>query len=278
MSSLLYVPTDANRVLDAVWVTLPRGRSADRVNAHDVRVGIADSAGKVTTLATYTGSRQSIPASGLLRLTPAARLRRAIPSDGSVMAEVATYGSPVLAAPLGVQLLVGSAAEVPAFRLGESPQKDAADALVEHVMAVGAGDQVVARDLVDPLPFADDARHDAAVTISSTSFTNGNVSVTVPVPFGCAAKVKATAFCTFVSTSGAAGSLLYAAIGDGTTDHNFESQTTGVATALLFDHIGVTFAGTITRTTTYTLRLAVDVGAATASVTNQTLSVMAVPV
>lgn len=273
----LYVPTDSMRVLDAAWVTLARGRSPDRINGLDVRVGLADSEGKATWLATYTGSRQSIPASGFLRLTPAARLRRAIPTEGSVVAEVVTYGTPAIVAPLGVQLLVGSSSAVPAFRVGAQSQRDAADSLAEHVSAVGAGDQVVQSTLLSPSWRQAERNHSSAgQTVSSTTYVDSNVSVVVTKPMGARiGYVKATAVCTFNSTSGAAGSLLYGTIGDGTTDHDEQFQTTGVATALLFDHLTVTFAGTVTQTTTLKLRLKVDAGAASASVPRQTLAVRA---
>lgn len=275
MSSLvtLYTPTDADRVVDAAWLLLPGGLPRNMVSGFDIRLGTTGADSRASWFAAFEGKRQSIGERGVLRLTPAGRLALRIPTGGAVVAEVAPFGFPTLASPLAVQLQVGSSVVVPAHRSGEPAMQDAADALAQHGVAVGSGDQIVVRDLVPhgPEVFADDSHSSVNQEVSATSYTNGLVSITFVKPAWARhgwAHVDGGASGT--SASAAIGRF-FTALGDGTTDHGEKCSHT-TATATVYADCNSFFGGWIDRTTTFTLRLKIDGGGASIDIDRQSIA------
>ena len=103
--------------------------------------------------------------------------------------------------------------------------------------------------------------------VSSTSPTDGNVSVTVTKPAG--ATTGKVVVIAFASAYGAANNtLLRMGVGDGTLDYN-EGRTG--QSSVLWGSNGTVIGKTITATTTYTLRLWKNSGSQNANVAYQRL-------
>lgn len=265
----LCTPIDAGRVLDAAWLLLPGGLSRSAADGYRIRLGTTGADGKPSWFSIFDTHQQAIPEGGVVKVTSTARLGRRLVPGGTVLAEVVPYGSPVLPAQLCAQILVSPITTIPAHRVHDPAMRDAVDSLSDYSRGVGSGEQWIVKTLAVPEGAEALRAHDEnSQTVSATSYTNGNVSVTATKPawarYGI---VNLTAHATF-SGAGGAASTLYVEVYDGTTGYDEHLANTSASNITVSTSYGVA----ITATTTFTLRMKKDGAGANADVIRQTLA------
>lgn len=268
--SVAYAPFDARRVLRAIRLVSPADRAVDHADNYRVRVGVAVES-RIDWIGEWDGANCALKAHVPLVLGGRPALARKLPESSVLVVDMERRGLPPSIRGAAVLLRVGSDFQANSPRAVDRTAQESIEAAADHQGDLGAGVEPVRVDLVDdPLAFSDDSYSSGAQSITAGgAFEDGAVSVTVRVPPGGQAYVKADADADAGGSGGT--SLVSMAIGDGTTDHNEESISAadGVPT-----HIGVTFGGLITKTTTFKVRT--KCATSNATLARQTLSVKAV--
>ena len=186
-----------------------------------------------------------------------------IPASRVVVADVDRTAGVSLVG-LSVQIAIGHTLVMPLHRLPDHESQNAVGDLSEFLKNTQSGDQIITVPLTNPAGaespfFAEDDYDATGAAISSTTFTNGVVAVTVTMPsWATTGYVHATASADMVASGGAG--VGHIAIGDGTTDHNEQAITTSTTEGR---HVTTSYAGEITATTTFTIRFKITTNNAT---------------
>lgn len=269
-----YVPFDSRRVLRAIRLVSPVDRAVAHADCYRVRVGVAVES-RVDWIGEYDGANMALKAHVPLVLGGRSTIAKKLVANSAIVVETERRGLPAPIRGSAVLMRVGSDFEAASERTWSRDTQEAIESLADLQSTRGDGVEPVRVALDDGYePYATKDHSAAAPTVSSTSYVNGSVSVTVRVPPGMTYYVKVTAHVSFVS-SAVGASLLYLSIGDGTTDHDEEKEH-GLDTA--FNNVSTSYGGPISATTTFTLRMKKDGGGTDITASLQTISVIAAPV
>lgn len=267
--------TGTNEVLRKVTLWSDGARATSPSNYYTVRVGIATGS-KIDWLGTYDGSQDTLAARSLRDLTAAGSgsIDRLLRQDDALIVEVTRTGSPspsaaFMAVEWHLELVGGNSQALgPAFQTaGYIPDqriRAAVEGVQDSLNSSGVAKWTVSQSLHDPAPELDDeieTRHAAyedhdetSQTISSGTFADGNVSVTVSLPAaGMTGVVQIVGAVSFRSVD-ASASGIGVKIGDGTTDWAHQQGTSANSSTNV--NVAVTGIDTITADTTYKVRLA----------------------
>ena len=271
----------SNELLRDVRIISPVGRTRSKTNNYRVRVGVREG-DFITYVGTWDQANNSLSAGTSRRVLDDSRRGMRLRDGWKLEVEIRQIGSP--------SDIVGSSVEFVFDRTGSVSGKekpmvssqattgyDTAEDLAVLINRQKLGERRAQVPLVKETPAtstsvtvqASDDNDATGGVISSTSFTDGAVSVTVTA--STTTYVQVVASCQ-AESSGAG--RFWLAIGDGTTDHNEIEAFYAAGSAN--SAAATSYAGTVTADTTFKIRLKTDGVGGNPTVEDQTISVLAI--
>jgi hypothetical protein len=255
------VISEANWALSGIDIISAAARSRVKSDFVGVRVGLRVE-GNTDWVGSWSQDKTALAAGTKFSVMDQDRFRSRVSEGATPVVEITTNGSPSTIVGSSVTFHIarvsGVAGKVGPLINTVAEMDPGTRSLIDQLNESGVGESSRTIQLVDPsstvtqtavAPYHD---YDAsAQAISSTSYVDSNVAITVLVPSGKTVKVMVSATCSGEGNAGAA--YIHAAISDGATEVvESQAHSTGTnAWRSLTSH----YAEDITADTTYKLRL-----------------------
>lgn len=256
------VVRDGTWTLTGVDVVSPTARNKSTSAYYKIRVGMREG-GNTTWVGSWSQAASGLAAGTSLGLLETSRRGMRLKEGSSGVVEVTKVGSPAdivgMAVTFRMQRVGDSRGSVKPIVNTPATDDPAMRAVIDH-LNTGSGEVIHSVPLVAETPAAATvttpaAYHDyesSAATVSSTTYIDGRVSVTVTVPSGATSVyVLVNAFATI--DGNAAAAIGHLAIGDGSSELvETRVRTGGVGWGR---SANVSYAATITSDTTFKTRV-----------------------